>query len=341
MAIKLDMFKSKSILVTGGTGSFGKAFVFEILKKFDFKKIIIFSRDELKQYEMEKTIPVKFKRKVRFFIGDVRDLNRLKFAIKDVDIVIHAAALKQVETSEYNPFEAVKTNVLGAQNIIESSLESDVEKVLAISTDKASAPINLYGATKLVADKLFIAANNYKGKRKIVFSVTRYGNVMGSRGSVIPHFVNQKNQGCIEITHKDMTRFNITLEDAIKFVINNLKNMQGGEIFIPKLSSYNIMDLKQAISTKCKTKFIGIRPGEKIHEELISENESLNTLELKDHYIILPNSPFNNIDFGKYKKIALKQRGKFAKKTFSYNSKNNKYFLDIKQLKKLISKLNL
>ena len=335
------MFKSKKILVTGGTGSFGKSLIFYLLDNYDLKKIVIFSRDELKQYEMEKTIPQKFKNKVRFFIGDVRDLNRLKFAMQDIDIVIHAAALKQVETSEYNPFEAVKTNVLGAQNVIESSLESGVQKVLAISTDKASAPINLYGATKLVSDKLFISANNYKGKRKIIFSVTRYGNVMGSRGSVIPHFINQKKQGYIEITHKDMTRFNITLEDAIKFVINNLKNMQGGEIFIPKLHSYNIMDLKQAISIKCKTKFIGIRPGEKIHEELISENESLNTLELKNHYIILPNSPFNNINFEKYKKIALKQRGKFANKTFSYNSKNNKYFLDIKQLKKLISKLNL
>ena len=255
------MFKSKKILVTGGTGSFGKSLIFYLLDNYDLKKIVIFSRDELKQYEMEKTIPQKFKNKVRFFIGDVRDLNRLKFAMQDIDIVIHAAALKQVETSEYNPFEAVKTNVLGAQNVIESSLESGVQKVLAISTDKASAPINLYGATKLVSDKLFISANNYKGKRKIIFSVTRYGNVMGSRGSVIPHFINQKKQGYIEITHKDMTRFNITLEDAIKFVINNLKNMQGGEIFIPKLHSYNIMDLKQAISIKCKTKFIGIRPG--------------------------------------------------------------------------------
>ena len=217
------MFKSKKILVTGGTGSFGKSLIFYLLDNYDLKKIVIFSRDELKQYEMEKTIPQKFKNKVRFFIGDVRDLNRLKFAMQDIDIVIHAAALKQVETSEYNPFEAVKTNVLGAQNVIESSLESGVQKVLAISTDKASAPINLYGATKLVSDKLFISANNYKGKRKIIFSVTRYGNVMGSRGSVIPHFINQKKQGYIEITHKDMTRFNITLEDAIKFVINNLK----------------------------------------------------------------------------------------------------------------------
>jgi len=335
------MFKSKSILVTGGTGSFGKAFVFNILNNYDFKKIIIFSRDELKQYEMEKTIPLKFKRKVRFFIGDVRDLNRLKFAMKDVDIVIHAAALKQVETSEYNPFEAVKTNVLGAQNVIESSLDNDIEKVLAISTDKASAPINLYGATKLVSDKLFISANNYKGNRKIIFSVTRYGNVMGSRGSVIPHFLDQEKKGCIEVTHNEMTRFNITLEDAIKFVINNLKNMKGGEIFIPKLFSYNIMDLKDAISKKCKVKFIGIRPGEKIHEELISENESLNTLEYKDHYIIFPNSPFNNLEFEKYKKIALKQGAKFTKNTFSYNSKDNKNFLDIKQLKKLISNLNL
>ena len=256
------MFKSKKILVTGGTGSFGKSLIFYLLKHYNLKKIVIFSRDELKQYEMEKTIPLKFKNKVRFFIGDVRDLNRLKFAMQDIDIVIHAAALKQVETSEYNPFEAVKTNVLGAQNVIESSLESGVQKVLAISTDKASAPINLYGATKLVSDKLFISANNYKGKRKIIFSVTRYGNVMGSRGSVIPYFINQKKKGFIDITHKEMTRFNITLENAIKFVINNIEIMRGGEIFIPKLYSYNILDLKNAISKSCKVKYIGIRPGE-------------------------------------------------------------------------------
>ena len=335
------MFINKSILITGGTGSLGKALTYHLLEKYNFKKIVIFSRDELKQYEMKNSIEKKHNKKIRFFIGDIRDLNRLKFAMQQIDIVIHAAALKQVETSEYNPFEAVKTNVLGAQNVIEASLYSNVEKVLAISTDKASAPTNLYGATKLVSDKLFISANNYKGNKKIQFSVTRYGNVMGSRGSVIPYFMSQKKYGTIDITHKDMTRFNIKIEEAVKFIMNNLKKMNGGEIFIPKLHSYTIMDLKNAISKTAKINIIGIRPGEKIHEELISEPESLNALEFSNYFVILPNTSFSNWNVEKFKLSEIKKGAKIPKKSFSYNSRDNKKFLKIGELKKLISSLEL
>ena len=286
----MEDFKNKTILITGGTGSFGQSFVKTCLDKYKPKKIIIFSRDELKQHEMQKNLSWNKSTEMRYFIGDVRDLSRLERAMKNVDIVVHAAALKHVPIAEYNPFEAIKTNVIGAQNVIQACLSSSVKKVVALSTDKAAAPINLYGATKLASDKLFISANNYKGSRDIKFSVVRYGNVMGSRGSVIPHFYETSKKNYIHITHKDMTRFNITLEEGIDLVIHSLKNMWGGELFVPKIPSYNLIDLVHAFSSKPKIKYIGIRPGEKIHEEMISASESRSTYDLGKFYSIVPES---------------------------------------------------
>ena len=336
------MINNSTIFITGGTGSFGKRLSKILLSKYKAKKIIIYSRDELKQTEMQKEFAdLRTKTEIRFFLGDVRDLARLKYAIKDADILVHAAALKHVPVAEYNPFEAVKTNIIGAQNVIDACLSSTVKKVIALSTDKAAAPINLYGATKLASDKLFISANNYKGSRDVKFSVVRYGNVMGSRGSVIPHFLSQKNTGYIDITNKEMTRFNITIDNAVKFVIDNLKIMKGGEIFVPKLSSYIIIDLKNAISKNSKIRYIGIRPGEKIHEELISASESLYSLEFKNFYMILPNSPFNSWDVDRFIKKSISNGAKKKKKPFSYNSKDNNKFLNVNQLKKLISNLKL
>ena len=275
------MLKNKSILVTGGTGSFGRAFSNHIMKKYkNIKKLIIFSRDELKQHEMAKTFSKKDLQKLRFFIGDVRDKERLKMALEDVDILIHAAALKQVPTAEYNPHEYIKTNILGAQNIVEACLDTKVKKVIALSTDKAAAPINLYGATKLCSDKLFAAANNLKGKKKISFSMVRYGNVLGSRGSILKEFIKQSKKGKINITDKSMTRFNISLEDAIKMVEWSIKNSLGGEIFVPKLKSFKITDFAKAICPKCKLVTIGVRPGEKIHEEMITSSDSYYTFDL-------------------------------------------------------------
>ena len=253
------MLNNKNILITGGTGSFGKKFLQTLIKKYLPKKIVIFSRDEQKQYTLQKKLKSK---KIRFFIGDVRDKDRFLYASRGMDVVIHAAAMKHVDIAEYNPMEAIKTNILGAQNVIESCIENNVKKVIALSTDKASSPINLYGATKLTSDKLFVAANNYKGKKDIKFSVVRYGNVMGSKGSVIPLFLSQKKDNTFTITDKKMTRFNITLEDGVNFVVQVLKIMQGGEIFIPKIPSLNVVDIPKAISTNPKIEFIGIRPGE-------------------------------------------------------------------------------
>ena len=271
---------------------------------------------------------------LRFFIGDVRDYQRLYLATKNVDIIIHAAALKQVPATEYNPFECIKTNVLGAQNIINAAMENKVGKVVALSTDKAVSPINLYGASKLCADKLFTSAQNYIGSNKTIFSVARYGNVMNSRGSVIPLFFNQKKNNLFTVTDKDMTRFNITLKDATELVFWTLKNSLGGEIFVPKIPSYRILDLAKAISTDCKIKLIGIRPGEKIHEELITSNESVNTLDLGKYYVILPT--ISRISIDNYKK---KQNGKRLPKNFSYNSGTNPNFLSITELKKLLKKM--
>jgi len=304
------MLNNKVILVTGGTGSFGKKYVEFILKNYKPKKVIIYSRDEFKQLEMKHDGSFKNNSKLRFFIGDVRDYERLLFALKEVDVVIHAAALKQVPATEYNPFEAVKTNILGSQNIINASLNNNVKKVLALSTDKAAAPVNLYGATKLTADKLFISSNNYFGKKNFSASVVRYGNVMGSRGSIIPMLMNEKNK-TVNITDKKMTRFNITLEEGVKFVDFCLKKMIGGEIFVPKIPSYDVMTLVKAIAPKKKIKFIGVRPGEKIHEEMITNSDSLNTIDCRSYYIILPQS---DLMLKKNKQIKKKKNGKFLKK---------------------------
>ncbi|MDB4279954.1 UDP-N-acetylglucosamine 4,6-dehydratase (inverting), partial [bacterium] len=282
------MFKNQTILITGGTGSFGKAFLkYLLFNHKDIKRIIVFSRDELKQFDLSMQFSEKKYPNIRYFLGDIRDKDRLDRAMEDVDYVVHAAALKQVPAAEYNPFEVIKTNVIGAQNIVEACLDSKVKKVIALSTDKACAPINLYGATKLCSDKLFISANNIIGKRNLSFSVVRYGNVMGSRGSVIPEFFKQKKTGSINITNKNMTRFNITMQESIDLVVWALKNSIGGEIFVPKIPSYRILDLAKAIAPDAKINIIGQRPGEKIHEELITKSESVHTVDLKKYYAIL------------------------------------------------------
>mgnify|MGYP001267107180 CR=1 FL=1 len=328
--MKLNAYKS--ILITGGTGSFGKAFVKELLiQNFGFERIIIFSRDELKQWEMQNEFQESKYPQLRFFLGDIRDFERLKFALQDVDIVVHAAALKQVPAAEYNPMEFIKTNVLGAENVVKACLETNVKIALALSTDKASAPCNLYGATKLCSDKLFIAASNIKGKRDIRFSVVRYGNVMGSRGSVIPFFIKNRDSGLLNITNKGMTRFNITLKEGVNMVIKALENNLGGEIFVPKLPSYRIMDVAEAVAPSCKYEEIGIRPGEKIHEEMITSSDSFSCIDLKDYYCILSRS---DKLIEKYQ-----ERGIPFKKVpdgFSYNSKENDYFLSIEEIRELI-----
>ncbi len=329
------IYKNKSIIITGATGSFGKAFIKKILdKKFSFRKIIIFSRDELKQYEMQnsKEFDPNIYKNLRYFIGDIRDKSRLIRAFQDVDYVVHAAALKQVPTAEYNPFETINTNIIGAQNVIEASLSTNVKKVVALSTDKASSPINLYGATKLCSDKLFIAANNFSGKKDIKFSVVRYGNVMGSRGSVIPIFMEQAKKGELKVTDKSMTRFNITLSESIKLVQWSLKNSYGAEVIVPKIPSYNIMDLAKSICEKCKIKDIGKRVGEKNHEEMISFEESANVIELNNYYLILQSN--NQKQFRYYQK---KFKAKKLKKQFSYNSKNNKVYLKVNEIKRLLT----
>jgi UDP-N-acetylglucosamine 4,6-dehydratase (inverting) len=320
---------NKIILVTGGTGSFGNAFVRYVINKYPkIKKIIIFSRDELKQFEMKKNfIKNKYFEKIRFFLGDVRDLERLKIATKEVDIIVHAAALKQVDTAEYNPIEYIKTNIYGAQNIIEASFANNIKKVISLSTDKACSPINLYGATKLCSDKLFIAANNFIGEKK--FSVVRYGNVAGSRGSVIPFFIDQSKTGTITVTDKRMTRFNITLKQSVEFVIWAIENSVGGEILVPKITSYKILDLVKAITSNCKIIFTGIRPGEKIHEEMISSNDSRSTLDLGKCFIILPSRDSELVKY--YKKF----KAKFVKENFNYSSENNE-FLSINEIKNIL-----
>jgi len=324
-----NFFKNKSLLITGGTGSFGRAFVNYLLKnKIPLKKIIIFSRDELKQFEMNKIFNESQYSNIRYFIGDVRDKERLKIALNNVDIVVHAAALKQVPIAEYNPFEFIKTNVFGAQNLIESCLGSSVKNVIALSTDKASSPINLYGATKLCSDKIFIAANNIKGKQDIKFSIVRYGNVMGSRGSVLETFYQQKKNKVFHITDKNMTRFNINMNEAIDFVIYSLMNSKGGEIFVPKIPSFYIIDLAKAVSQECKIKITGVRPGEKMHEEMISSYDSPNTIDLGRYFAIL-----NASNFKFYK------NQKFLREDFSYKSNTNNKFLNVIQLKKIIKDL--
>ncbi|MGI9399743.1 MAG: UDP-N-acetylglucosamine 4,6-dehydratase (inverting), partial [Rhizobiaceae bacterium] len=282
------MLKDKSILITGGTGSFGNQFVKTLLERYpDIRRLVVFSRDELKQFEMSQRFPNADHPGLRYFLGDVRDDRRLRRALEGVDIVVHAAALKQVPAAEYNPFEFIKTNVLGAQNLIEACLDTDVSKLVALSTDKAAAPANLYGATKLCSDKLFVAANNIVGNRPLRFSVVRYGNVMGSRGSVIPFFLKRRETGILPITHEDMTRFSITLEQSVDMVLWSIENTLGGEIIVPKIPSYRISDLARAIGPECETPVVGIRPGEKIHEEMIVPTDSPNTVDLGNYYAIL------------------------------------------------------
>ena len=332
--MKSQLFKNKSILLTGGTGSFGKKFIEKLIDNYKFKKIIIFSRDELKQYEMSQKFTDK---RLRFFLGDVRDFNRLDMAMKDVDIVVHCAALKQVPAAEYNPLECIKTNINGADNVIKASLSNKVKKIIALSTDKAANPINLYGATKLVSDKLFVAANNIIGKNNSIFSVVRYGNVVGSRGSVLPFFrkiIHENSQNFLPITHKDMTRFWITLDEGVDFVINSIYNMKGGEIFVPKLPSIKIIDLAKSLSTKHKIKIIGIREGEKIHEVMCPLDCAVNTIEFKKYYCIEPSIKFTNktINYLINKK---NEKGKRVKNNFEYNSEKNPHFLSVSELKKL------
>jgi UDP-N-acetylglucosamine 4,6-dehydratase len=331
--MKKNFLNNKTLLITGGTGSFGREFTRNILINFNVKKLIIFSRDELKQSEMFSEFK-SFSHKLRFFIGDVRDLQRLKFAFKDVDMVVHAAALKQVPTAEYNPFEVIKTNILGTQNVIDAIVDSDVKKSILLSTDKAAAPTNLYGASKLAADKIFIAANNYSTKK---FSVVRYGNVMMSRGSIMPILFQQKKTGVLSITDLNMTRFSITLNQGVNFVIKSLYKMWGGEIFVPKIPSYKLSDVIKAIAPECKIKIIGIRSGEKIHEEMITGTDSLNTLEFKDYYAILPsNMDYLNWDKDKFVKNFEGYSAKKTKNIFSYNSKDNNKFLTVNQIKNLL-----
>ena len=326
------MLKDKSILITGGTGSLGQALTKRILYQFpEIKRLVIFSRDEQKQFKMAQIFsPNKYKA-IRYFVGDIRDYSRISRALREIDYVIHTAAMKHVPIAEYNPMECVKTNVLGAENLINACLETEVKKVVALSTDKAAAPINLYGATKLTSDKLFIAANNIKGKNNIKFSVVRYGNVMGSNGSVIPFFYEKKKEGVLPITDKKMTRFNISLDEGVDMVLHALRTAWGGEILIPKIPSYRITDIANAIGPDCKHLEIGIRPGEKIHEEMITSSDSFSTYDLGKYYVILPQKPIWNLNeyIKKFKAIKVKEG-------FSYNSGNNDSFLSIKQLKKLI-----
>jgi len=330
---------NKTILITGGTGSFGKRFIYTALNNYKPKKIIVYSRDELKQFEMQQNpFFIKHNKKIRYFIGDVRDLRRLEMALDNVDIVIHAAALKQVPAAEYNPFEVVKTNIIGGQNVIEACLAKNVSQVIALSTDKAAAPLNLYGATKLTSDKLFTSANIYRGNKKIKFSVVRYGNVMNSRGSVIPYFLETKKSGTLNITDERMTRFNITLDEGVNFVLKCLKIMKGGEIFIPKIPSYKILDLAAAVDSNCKINIIGIRSGEKIHEVMVTADDSLNTIEFKNHFVIIPSITIRKFDDYVYSEKT--DVGKKVDEGFSYSSDNNSVFLTIDELKELIKNQN-
>lgn len=329
----LDL-NGENVLITGGTGSFGKAFVKSVLQKYPkVGKLVVFSRDELKQYEMALEFPTERYHAMRYFIGDVRDGARLERALEGIDIIVHAAALKQVPTAEYNPFECIKTNILGAQNLIDAALNKGIKKVVALSTDKAAAPINLYGATKLCSDKLFVAANNIKGKRDISFSVVRYGNVMGSRGSVIPFFMKQRETGVLPITNTEMTRFNISLEEGVDMVLYALENAIGGEIFVPKIPSYKITDVATAIGPDCEQKVVGVRPGEKIHEEMITETDSLNTLETEKHFIIVSNMPFVDNSIERYMEA---YQAKRVPENFRYSSGNNHDWLSVEQIRKLI-----
>jgi len=323
------MLNGKTVLITGGTGSFGKKCTEIIYKRFKPKKVIIFSRDELKQYEMSLVFPKSKYDSIRYFLGDIRDKDRLARAFHGVDYVIHAAAMKQVPAAEYNPFEAVKTNIIGAQNIIDVAIDQKVSKVLALSTDKAANPINLYGATKLCSDKLFIAGNSYVGEEHSTYSVVRYGNVVGSRGSVIPFFREEMKKGELPITDPRMTRFWITLDQGVDFVLDCMERMVGGELFVPKLPSMNIMDLAEAVAPGCKTRTTGIRPGEKLHEIMISADDSRRALEFPDYYLLTPEFEF-------FTKRFKTQGGKPVEEDFEYSSKTNSSWLTMEQLREMI-----
>ena len=326
------MFTDQSLLITGGTGSFGKAFVTTVLARYPtIRRLVIYSRDELKQFEMAQQIPTSRYPGVRYFIGDVRDLDRLRRAMEGIDIVVHAAALKQVPTAEYNPFECIKTNVLGAQNVIEACLDLNVKRVVALSTDKAAAPINLYGATKLCSDKLFVAANNIKGNREIRLSVVRSGNVMGSRGSVVPFFLGRVASGVLPITDPAMTRFNISLQEGVDMVLWSIEHAWGGEVLVPKIPSFRITDLAMAIGPACQHPVVGVRPGEKIHEEMITASDSFNTVDLDAYYAVLPNGGHYSLD-----EYCAKMGATPVEHGFSYQSGTNPHFLTVPELRALI-----
>lgn len=323
-----DILTGKSILITGGTGSFGRKFTEIVLARYQPRKLIIFSRDELKQFEMRQQFNEERYKCIRYFIGDVRDRDRLYRAFDGVDIVVHAAALKQVPAAEYNPSEAVKTNVLGAMNVIDAAIDHNIEKVIALSTDKAANPINLYGATKLCSDKLFIAANNYSGQHCTRFSIVRYGNVVGSRGSVIPFFLKMRETGVLPITDERMTRFWITLEQGVDFVLTSLERMRGGEVYVPKIPSMKMMDLARAIAPKCKIKIIGIRPGEKLHEVMVPEDDARHTLEHDDFFTIIP--AFHDWDSKTFIDL---NGGKPCPEGFRYSSDTNTKWLTVNELR--------
>ena len=326
------MLNDKAIMITGGTGSFGKKFLEMLFARYPrVRRVVVFSRDELKQYELSQLFPRDRYPQLRLFIGDVRDRERLLRAMEGIQIVIHAAALKQVPAAEYNPFECIRTNVFGAQNVIEACLDAEVEKVIALSTDKAAAPINLYGATKLCSDKLFVAANSMKGTRKTRFSVVRYGNVFGSRGSVVPFFLQQRQNGVMPITDERMTRFNITLEEGGALVLKALEIMWGGEIFVPKIPSVRIVDLAAAIAPECEQKVVGIRPGEKLHEEMITETDAMNTIEFDDYFVILPSMEFWDVPT-----FTARFNGRPCPPGFKYNSGTNDQWLSVPQLRDLV-----
>lgn len=327
----------KSILVTGGTGSFGKRFIRTVLERYEPRRVVVYSRDELKQYQMQ-TDPFfrSHERTMRYFIGDVRDAARMRRGMEGIDIVIHAAALKQVPAAEYNPFEAIKTNIIGAENVIDASMTCGVEKVIALSTDKAAAPINLYGATKLASDKLFAAANTHRGDRDITFSVVRYGNVMGSRGSVIPFFRQRaESGGVLPVTDERMTRFTITLQQGVDFVLDCLDRMWGGEIFVPRIPSYRILDVATAIAPDAEVEVVGIRPGEKLHEEMITTTDALSTIEFEDYFAILPS--YRTWDDEEFRTDSGPSEGTWCEMGFSYNSGENDDFLTPDDLRELIA----
>lgn len=328
------MLNGKKILITGGTGSFGKKFIETVFKKYpDVKRVVVYSRDELKQYEMAQQYPVDKYPQLRFFIGDVRDGERLKRACERIDIIVHAAALKHVPIAEYNPIECIKTNINGAENVVNAALDCGVQKVVALSTDKACAPINLYGATKLCSDKLFIAANNMKGTRDLKFSVVRYGNVLGSRGSVVPFFLKKKTEGVLPITHEGMTRFNITLEEGVDMVMYAIENAWGGELFVPKIPSYQITDVAKAVAPDCRTEVVGIRPGEKLHEEMITETDSLQTYDCGKYYVIAPS--LHSWKLNDWIKTFNAQK---VQEGFKYNSGTNIEWISPQEIRTLIVK---